>query len=81
MKRITAILIAIGMAAGAYQAGTLNPSPTLLAHAKAEGFGAGKQAVLDDLPKPTKPIATAALCVPWWFNANIKEARRRMCGK
>lgn len=80
MKRITAISIAAGISVAAYLAGTLNPSDAILVRAAERGFDTSQQSIVAT-HKMVKPVGTAELCVPWWTNTNVKEARRRMCGK
>lgn len=78
MKRITAIGIAAACCLASYFAGTAHPSPDQVAKITAVAYDAGRQSVIDDLPKPQDMNAA---CIAWWNGTNIKDAKKRFCTK
>lgn len=84
MTRLTFIGIALACCALSALAGRQYPDDQVAAVIKAEGFSAGRQDVIDNMPKPAAPVVlkpTAEQCIAWWANTNIKEAKHRLCGK
>ncbi len=84
MNRLTFILIALACCVLSALAGRQYPTDAVAAAIKAEGFSAGRQDVIDNLPPPAAPViqkTTPEQCIAWWTNTNIKEAKRRLCGK
>ena len=79
MTRLTFILVALIACTGSYIAGRANPSDYHAAKLTAKGYDAGRQAVLDELPKPTP---TTDQYLAWWTgDTDMTKVRRRLCGK
>ena len=83
MTRLTFITIAVCACLASYYAGRANPSDYHAAKLTAQGYAAGRQSVLDELPKPRTEVVkdNTAQCIAWWGNTNIKEAKKRFCQK
>lgn len=85
MTRLTFITIAAACCILSYYAGRSNPSDYHAAKLTAAGYDAGRQSVIDELPKPsaTKPVQEdiSQQCIAWWSTTNVKDAKKRFCSK
>lgn len=84
MTRFSFITIAIACCIASYIAGRANPSDYHAALIKAEGYDAGRQSVIDELPKP-KPVSplvntpTSDQCIAWWTGTDLIAAKKKLC--